>query len=298
MSYLHSMACDTQGIRPTVPVQWRGLDGLVGVYWQAEGRAGASGYYLSPDPRIVFFLNDVSGHIRVSNQDDPAAGGRPMVRALYVPAGVPMWTRFSGDHAFAHLDLHVHRDRLLRFLAPSLGRSQALTALRRPVEMQDAPALDTLARLLIDEIASPTRHGVYAENLVGSVFGYLLQASEPAPDPAPGLTAAQLDALDARLAERPDHRMSVAEMADCLGLSESWFAHRFKAATGTTPLQWQLSRRVERAQHLLLHSDLRLADIAGQLGFADQAHLTRVFRQTCGAPPAAWLRHNRQPRPC
>ncbi|MFJ1294120.1 helix-turn-helix domain-containing protein, partial [Paracoccus yeei] len=64
------------------------------------------------------------------------------------------------------------------------------------------------------------------------------------------------------------------------------------------PLQWQLSRRVERAQHLLLHSDLRLADIAGQLGFADQAHLTRVFRQTCGAPPAAWLRQNRQPRPC
>ena len=52
MGYCHTMTCCTQGIRPTVPVRWRGLDGMVGVYCQAEGAADATGYYLSPDPRI------------------------------------------------------------------------------------------------------------------------------------------------------------------------------------------------------------------------------------------------------
>src|SRR5690606_20661312 len=33
-----------------------------------------------------------------------------------------------------------------------------------------------------------------------------------------------------------------------------------------------------------------IADISTQFGFADQAHLTRVFRQVTGTTPAAWLR--------
>ncbi|WJS86992.1 AraC family transcriptional regulator [Paracoccus sp. TOH] len=292
MSYRHSMTCHTEGIRPTTPVQWRGLDGLVSVYWQAEGQTGARGYYLSPDPRIVFFFNDVASQIRLSNRD----GGigrhcRPMTRAIYVPAGLPIWTRFTAPHAFSHLDLHVHQDRLLRFLSPPLGRSEAMAVLRRPVETQDAAAIDALARLLVDEVAAPRRHGLYAESLVGSIFGALLDLPQQAEAcPAARLTPAQMKRLRARLAARPDRRLTVAEMAESVGLSDSWFAHVFKATTGTTPLQWQLGQRIGLAQRLLLDPELRLADIAAQLGFSDQAHLTRVFRKSCGTPPAAWRR--------
>lgn len=294
MSYCHSMTCYTQGIQATSPVQWRGLDGLVSVHWQASGQPGASGYYLSPDPRIVFFLNDVSSQIRISNRD----GGigqhcRPMARAIYVPAGMPMWTGFTTQHSFAHLDLHVHQDRLLRFLTPSLGRSEAMAAMRRPAEIQDVAALDSLAGLLVDEIGRPSRHGVYAENLVGGIFSYLLDIDTGRVETPSGLSAAQMDLLRARLVQSPDRKLSVAEMAGSLGLSESWFAHVFKRSTGTTPVQWQLGERIDLARRLLLESDLRLSEIATQLGFSDQAHLTRVFRQNCGLPPAAWRRIRR-----
>src|SRR3546814_50635 len=49
LTYLHSMICYTEGIRATAPVKWRGLDGAVGVFWEAESQSGAHGYYLSPD---------------------------------------------------------------------------------------------------------------------------------------------------------------------------------------------------------------------------------------------------------
>ncbi|MFC0220102.1 helix-turn-helix domain-containing protein [Pseudochelatococcus lubricantis] len=292
LGYQHSMTCHTEGIRPLAPVKWRGLDGLMSVFWDAEGDTGARAYYLSPDPRIVIFFNDVSSHIRMTNQE----GGverhyRRMTRAIYVPAGVPLWTSFTSSHRFSHLDLHVHKDRMLKFLSPSVGTSGALTALRRSVEVQDIVAIEMLASLLVNEVSNPSKHAVYAESLVGSIVAGLLDIPENSSERANGrLTQAQMNKLVSRINACNDCRLTVAEMAATVGLSESWFANVFKQTTGTTPLQWQLERRIDVAKKLLAESDLTIADIAAQLGFSDQAHLTKAFRRIAGETPAAWRR--------
>ena len=292
MSFWHSMSWKTEGIRVTAPVQWRQYDGLVTVLWEAESQAGASGYYLADDPRIMFFFNDVSSNVRVSNEDNGLVrSSRPMARAVYVPAGVPLWTDSRKTHSFSHLNLHLHRDRVLRYLAPSVGASAAQTALRRPVELQDVAAIDVLAKLLADEIKKPSKHAVYAESLIGSIITGLLDIPAENEEKAAGrLTQGQMNRLVSHIEELGDYRMSVAEMASIVGLSESWFANVFKQTTGSTPLQWQLARRVELSKQLLSESDLPVASVAAQLGFSDQAHLTKVFRQIVGETPAAWRR--------
>lgn len=292
MNYQHAMTCHTEGIRVLAPVKWRSLDGLVGVFWDAEGHSGARGYYLSPDPRIVIFFNDVSPHIKMTNRGGGMlAHSRPMTRAVYVPAGVPLWTSFTSAHRFSHLDLHLHKDRMLRFLSPTVGTSAALAALRRPVEIQDVGAIETLASLLVDEVSSPTKHALYAESLVGTIVSGLLDIQDFSGEPPNGrLTQAQMNRLVARINAQSDGRLTVAEMAETVGLSESWFANVFKQTTGKTPLQWQLGKRIDLAQKLLVESELTIADIAAQLGFSDQAHLTKAFRQIAGETPAAWRR--------
>ncbi len=286
------MVWHTEGIRVVAPVKWRRFDGLVGVFWEAESQAGAKGYYLADDPRIMVFFSDVSSRIRMSNRDgELAQHSRPMTRAVYVPAGVPMWTTSKSTHRFSHLNLHLHRDRLMRFLSPSVGASAALSALRQPVEIQDLGAIETLAGLLVDEIAAPSKHVVYAESLVGSIVTGLLDIPEDDGRNGNGrLTQAQMNRLTARVEAEGDCRLTIAEMAATVGLSESWFANVFKQTTGRTPLQWQLGKRVDRAKQLLLESELSVADIAVQLGFSDQAHLTKTFRQIAGDTPAAWRR--------
>jgi AraC family transcriptional regulator len=287
----------TEGIRVVTPAKWRQFDGLVSVFWEAESQSGATGYYLSDDPRIMIFFDDVSSRIRISNHNGEfAQHHRPMTRAIYVPAGVPMWTHSKSIRRFSHLNLHMHRDRLLRFLSPSVGTSAALTALRRPVEIQDIGAIETLADLLVDEISSPSKHAVYAENLVGSIVAGLLDIPENDGKTASGrLTQAQMNKLLSRLEARSDGRLTIAEMAATVGLSESWFATVFKQTTGKTPLQWQLGKRIGLAQKLLAESEMTVADIAARLGFSDQAHFTKAFRQLAGDTPAAW-RRVRQPR--
>lgn len=286
------MTCRTDGIQPVAPAKWRGLEGLVGVFWDAEAQAGANAYYLSPDPRIVIFFNEVSPHIRMSNRESGfGQHDRPMTRALYVPAGVPLWTRFTSPHRFSHLDLHLHRDRLLRFLTPSVGGSVARSILRRPVEIQDVGPIATLAGLVVDEVSKPRRHAVYAESLVGSIVTGLLDIPTDEDETANGrLTQAQINKLVSCVNASLDRRMTVAEMAEVVGLSESWFSTVFRQTTGKTPVLWQLGRRIEAAQALLVRGNLSLVDIAAQLGFCDQAHLTKVFRQVVGQTPATWRR--------
>lgn len=274
------------------PVKWRRFDGLVSVFWEAESQSGAKGYYLADDPRIMIFFNDVSSRIRISNQDgDFPQHYRPMTRAIYIPAGVPMWTNSKSMHRFSHLNLHMHKDRLLRFLSPTVGTSAAQAALRSPVEIQDVGALETLAGLLVDEISSPSKHAVFAESLVGSIVTGLLDIPEQDGEKASGrLTQAQLNKLFSRIDGLSDYRLTVAEMAATVGLSESWFANVFKQTTGKTPLQWQLGKRIDLAKKLLAESELTVAGIAAHLGFSDQAHFTKVFRQIAGDTPAAWRR--------
>ena len=292
VSYIPSMTAYTEGITPTAPVKWRCLDGAVGVFWQASCKVGAKGYYVSPDPRVMIFFNDISAQFQMSNHGEGAGRDlRRMARAIYVPAGVPMWTSACADHRFSHVDVHIHRDRLLKFLTPSLGTSAAKTALMRPVETQDVGAIETLAGLLVSEVETPSKHPVYAESLVGSLVTGLLDIPVDEED---GwnykLSQAQMNKLVARAQMEGGLKLTVAEMAMTVGLSESWFNKVFKNTTGQTPLQWQLGRRVELAQKIMLESDMTVTDVAAKLGFTDQAHLTKTFRQVVGDTPASWRR--------
>ncbi|WP_167388338.1 helix-turn-helix domain-containing protein [Ochrobactrum quorumnocens] len=292
MSFWHSMIWNADGIRVTAPVKWRVLDGLVSVYWEAESPSGASGYFLSHDPRIMIFFQDVSSKIRISNKSGSQyLHQRPMTRAIYIPAGVPLWTNTIASHSFSHLNLHFHKDRLLKYLRPSLGISLAMTTVRSPVELQDIGALEILARLLEEEVSNPSQHSLYVENLIGTILARLLVAPRIEDKQGNGrLTQAQINKLNARIGVSNDGRLSVSEMAATVGLSESWFSNVFKQTTGQTPLQWQLTKRIDRAQELLCLKDATVAGVAAQLGFTDQAHLTKAFRQIVGETPAAWRR--------
>lgn len=292
MNFWPEIAWRTEGINVVEPVRWRQLDGLMGAYWQAECQKGAKGYYLADDPRIMVYFNDVSANIAVSNDGDATQRpSRPMARAVYIPPGVPMWTQSGTTHRFSHLNLHIHREKLLRFLSPSVGRSSALAALTRPVELTDGGATEVLARLIVDELVSPAKPALYTESLVGSLFAGLLDIEAEIPERSPGrLTSAQMNRLNAYMLTSGGGRVGVADMAASVGLSESWFSSVFKHTTGQTPMQWQLQRRIETGKALLQNGALTVAEIADRLGFTDQAHFTRSFRQTTGETPAAWRR--------
>jgi len=93
-----------------------------------------------------------------------------------------------------------------------------------------------------------------------------------------------------RLRADPLNPPSLATLANDAGLGELAFARSFRKQFGCGVGAFVRAERVELAKRALAESKRAVSAIAAELGFADQAHLTRVFRDATGWTPAAFRR--------
>jgi AraC family transcriptional regulator len=84
--------------------------------------------------------------------------------------------------------------------------------------------------------------------------------------------------------------MSLLELAAAIDLSPRHFSRLFRATFGTTPHRYLIRERVNEAKALLALRRLSVAEIAEALGFADQSHLSNVFRRITGFSPKRYQR--------
>ena len=84
---------------------------------------------------------------------------------------------------------------------------------------------------------------------------------------------------------------SVAALAGEVGWSRRHLGERFRREIGLPPKVAARVLRFEQARGELLRPGAtpRLADVAATCGYADQAHLTREWRELAGCTPSAWL---------
>jgi AraC family transcriptional regulator len=82
--------------------------------------------------------------------------------------------------------------------------------------------------------------------------------------------------------------LSLGALAGEVHLSPYHFLRAFRVATGVTPHQWLMRRRIARAKQLLAHSELPLSMIAAEVGYSSQSALTAVFSKIVGKSPARW----------
>jgi AraC-like DNA-binding protein len=99
----------------------------------------------------------------------------------------------------------------------------------------------------------------------------------------PDAVARAKDYLIAHMAETTDFQ----DLAGHVGLSAWHLIRVFRKATGLTPHAWLVDRRVHRARELLRAGE-RPSHVAVQCGFADQAHLTRLFKARLGVTPGRY----------
>jgi AraC family transcriptional regulator len=105
-----------------------------------------------------------------------------------------------------------------------------------------------------------------------------------------GLAAWQTRRLNVFIEARLDQAIRLKELSAISKLSTAYFSRAFKLTFRETPHAYIVRRRLEKAETLMLTTDLLLSDIAARCGFADQAHLCRLFRQQYAKSPAAWRR--------
>lgn len=89
------------------------------------------------------------------------------------------------------------------------------------------------------------------------------------------------------IAGDPKVQHPVKELERVSGLDRWTIARQFRAAFGTSPTRFRTMRQLDQAR-LMIHGGMRLCDAALEAGFADQSHMSRMFKRTYGLTPARW----------
>ena len=105
-----------------------------------------------------------------------------------------------------------------------------------------------------------------------------------------GLAAWQIARVRAYVDSNLHRTIHVRDLSAVARRSKAHFSRKFKLAVGESPHAYVVRRRLERACHLMMTSAEPLSEIALSVGFSDQAHLCRLFRQAFGQSPANWRR--------
>jgi AraC-like DNA-binding protein len=84
--------------------------------------------------------------------------------------------------------------------------------------------------------------------------------------------------------------LDLLEISDRLGVTYTAFRKRFTRQAGVPPARWRAALAIEQVKALLRDPDNTLSRIAAQLGFADEFHLSRRFKQIAGITPREYRR--------
>ena len=100
----------------------------------------------------------------------------------------------------------------------------------------------------------------------------------------------QVDKIDSYIEENIGSNISVDDMADLLGCSKFYFLREFKKLIGVTPYQYLMNIRLEKARTALSSGSVNIAVTAYELGFNDQSHFTRAFKNHFGMTPGQFVK--------
>lgn len=275
MGFRPRMQSSIEGIVPANDVRSLQFDQMAVDFWQVESQEGATGEYVSPDPRFVVLFDKATIALK-----EPDVKKFASCNVCFVPAGLPLSGRIENPGRFEHIDIHLDEAQLRRIAGTNAELNSVLF-------LSASSELRRLSALLADECQQPERPYGYSEALVMSMIHeiFYLGASKGRADGAPLWLKQVMEYVAGNL----DMSMKVENLAALVNMSRSEFSKRFKELSGLSPHQWIMSVRIEQAQHLLSEG-APLALVAHDTGFADQAHFSRCFRQANGLTPGQWTR--------
>lgn len=153
-----------------------------------------------------------------------------------------------------------------------------------------AELLTALGNMLNDERDSAEESLCRAAALLQGVEGHRTSETPETPEPKGVLAPWQVRRITAHIESNLGRSLKSGDLAALIRLSPAYFSRTFRNTFGCAPLEYVTRRRMERAQGLMLSTDLPLAQIALECGLADQAHFSRLFRKAVGECPRAWRR--------
>lgn len=252
-------------------------------------RPKASDILITETPTLHILLDEVAGRCELHVASHPVELSYFGVGSLsFAPAHVPV-----ALHPLRALEVKIASfefqiDEIAQVSAAS-GRVLVTAPARA---MFDDERLRECLSMLASECETPRNTPEFGEGLAQSAIAAATSVlAEPQSSSGPRLTHRQFGLVSERMELSVGEPVVLHDLAAVAGLAPQDFMAAFQQATGVSPQQWQMRTRIRHAQRLMLDDAPRsLTEIAARLRFADQSHLSRLFKQFTGSSPRDWLR--------
>lgn len=86
----------------------------------------------------------------------------------------------------------------------------------------------------------------------------------------------------------PEKKLELDELAKNIFISKYYLVRKFKNEIGLTPHNFQVQRRIRKAQQLLIDSK-SITEVANEVGFYDQSHFIRIFKEYLNVTPSEYI---------
>ncbi|HXM36538.1 MAG TPA: AraC family transcriptional regulator [Pyrinomonadaceae bacterium] len=211
-----------------------------------------------------------------------------------IPAGQSYQARLEGESE--HLAMYIEPSLLLH--AASASQATGVVEVVEKCAPSD-PVISNVALALLAELNSSAvgetvgvSGRLYAESLANVLAVHLLRHytafGSDAPRFSGGLSGQRLRLVTEFIADNYGRDLSLADLAGAAGMSAFHFAREFKRTTGTTPHQYLIKFRIDRAKALLAEGKLPLVEVGFRSGFSHQSHFTRLFHRVTGTTPHSY----------
>ena len=220
----------------------------------------------------------------------------------FLPANRPVQWTMDALGESVHVHLYIPNAALP---LPNTPHTDGATP-APPTQLRD-PWLESYFRLMVAEVeACADEARIEASKfldetsslLIGRLARLLNTCSAPGaalPEPVPQVTALRgfiLQRIEAFVNSNLAGDIRLESLAEIASMSVGHFLRSFHRATGSTPHQYVLKQRLDRACALLLETSDQVSTIAQRCGFSRAAHFSAIFHLHRGRTPSAFRRGN------
>jgi signal transduction histidine kinase/AraC-like DNA-binding protein len=176
---------------------------------------------------------------------------------------------------------------------PDMDGFQVLESMRAGEETSRVPVLIMTGHpLSLDDVKRLDRHALVTVHSKGVLsdeeLAAALHRSLFGTDRLPPHTGALVKRAVAYLQQSYAQPLSRRELAQEIGVSESYLSEIFRKELGLSPWQYLTRYRIRQAKRLLRCTTESVTNIALRVGFEDPSYFSRAFRRECGVSPTAF----------
>ncbi|MGG1516545.1 response regulator [Paenibacillus oryzisoli] len=253
-----------------------GVSGVISAFqslYEGYEQATQALRWASADRRPVLHYGEIS----IGNKDE----------LFLEPNNVCLESLMNGNKEGIFASVNDKVDDMVRH-TPMLHRKQlAQSSLDWIMEIQSAvkgrtgASIEQIPLVIWEELErDQTTHSIKKV-----LVDYFIKLSEQITAQTAGNGNAVIEQAKTIMAKEPESELSLQFVADKLRIHPAWLSHIFKKETGQAFSDYIIDLKISKAKLLLLESNLKIYEIAAEIGYQDLQHFGKVFKKRTGLSP-------------